>query len=71
MVSVAPGFAGVRPPSQEQPDQSTECELFKQQGCDHWQQHRTETVHGIEKEVHDGAPSQREPAATMAATGTG
>jgi hypothetical protein len=31
MVSVALGFAGMRPSSQEQPDQSTEREFFKQQ----------------------------------------
>src|SRR6266567_4992715 len=59
-VRVALGFAGMRPSSQEQPDQSTECELFKQQCRHHRKQHGTETIHGFEKQVHD-CPSSARP----------
>jgi hypothetical protein len=48
MVRVALEIVGMRPPSQEQPDQSTECELFKQEGRHHRKQHRTKTIHGFE-----------------------
>ena len=55
---MALGFAGKRPSSQEQPDQSTERELFKEQCRYHGKQHCAKTVHCFEKQTHYWHPPQ-------------